>query len=215
MCGGMRDLANLVWKLELVLDGRAPDDLLDTYGSERSTNIQHFIHLSMALGQVICVLDENAATERDRRMIAGGADPAKVLPDGPPPRLGPGILADHPAAGLPMVQGRVARAGAAALLDTVVEPGLLLLGTNAHAVGDLDAADRAALATLGGHVEHLGTGGLHDVDGVYRDWFDEHGAIAVLLRPDNYIYGAASTASEARALVASLSRAVTSGAVRA
>ncbi|WP_151638549.1 FAD-dependent oxidoreductase [Noviherbaspirillum aerium] len=32
---GVQDVDNLVWKLKLVLDGRAPDALLDTYGSER------------------------------------------------------------------------------------------------------------------------------------------------------------------------------------
>jgi 3-(3-hydroxy-phenyl)propionate hydroxylase len=32
---GVQDVDNLVWKLKLVLDGRAPQRLLDTYGSER------------------------------------------------------------------------------------------------------------------------------------------------------------------------------------
>jgi len=32
---GVQDAENLAWKLKLVLDGKAPDRLLDTYGSER------------------------------------------------------------------------------------------------------------------------------------------------------------------------------------
>jgi hypothetical protein len=215
MCGGMRDLANLVWKLALVLRDQAPDDLLDTYGSERATNVQHFIHLSMALGQIICVLDEDAAGERDRRMIAGGADPANVLPEGPPPRLGPGALTDDPTAGLAMVQGRVARDGDIALFDTIVEPGFVLLGADAMAVAEIDEAARAALARLGGGVEHVGAGGLEDVDGVYGRWFGDANAAVVLLRPDHYVFGTAATAAEAPALVAELQRAVTAGGVRA
>ncbi len=36
MCSGIRDAANLAWKLDLVLRGTAPAALLDTYTSERS-----------------------------------------------------------------------------------------------------------------------------------------------------------------------------------
>ncbi|GAA3310886.1 hypothetical protein GCM10020295_79160 [Streptomyces cinereospinus] len=61
MCSGLRDAMNLAWKLGLVLDGRADPALLDTYTSERSEHVQHAIGMSMALGQVICVLDPDAA----------------------------------------------------------------------------------------------------------------------------------------------------------
>jgi len=30
LCAGLRDAANLAWKLDLVLEGRAPSSLLDT-----------------------------------------------------------------------------------------------------------------------------------------------------------------------------------------
>ncbi|MGW5641105.1 bifunctional 3-(3-hydroxy-phenyl)propionate/3-hydroxycinnamic acid hydroxylase MhpA, partial [Streptomyces sp. NPDC003832] len=79
MCSGLRDAANLAWKLDLVLGGHADPALLDTYTSERSEHVQHAIGMSMALGQVICVLDPDAAAARDARMIAAGADPRHAL----------------------------------------------------------------------------------------------------------------------------------------
>ena len=35
LCSGVRDAANLAWKLRLVVDGIAGDEVLDTYGAER------------------------------------------------------------------------------------------------------------------------------------------------------------------------------------
>ncbi|WP_256061454.1 FAD-dependent monooxygenase [Streptomyces sp. DfronAA-171] len=92
MCSGLRDAVNLAWKLRLVLDGHADAGLLDTYTSERSAHVQHAIAMSMELGKVICVLDPEEARARDTRMIAAGADPARALPEAPPPVLGDGVL---------------------------------------------------------------------------------------------------------------------------
>ncbi|WP_018534102.1 MULTISPECIES: FAD-dependent monooxygenase [unclassified Streptomyces] len=77
MCSGLRDAMNLAWKLGLVLQGTTSAALLDTYTSERRDHVQHTIGMSMALGRVICVPDEAEAAERDARMIAVDADPAR------------------------------------------------------------------------------------------------------------------------------------------
>jgi flavoprotein hydroxylase len=45
MCAGIRDAANLAWKLDLVLTGRAPDGLLDTYDQERRPSARQQDHL--------------------------------------------------------------------------------------------------------------------------------------------------------------------------
>ena len=200
MCAGLRDVANLVWKLDLVLSGRSDDHLLDTYGVERSAHVQHFIHMSVALGRVICVLDDEAAAERDARMIAGGADPSRVLPAGPPPRLGPGVLGADDASGLAMVQGRVARGNEVGLLDELVAPGLQLITTSAEAAASINGTRGARFADLGGAVLLFGEE-LEDVDGFYADWLTAHDAVAVLVRPDSYVYALASTAEALPELV--------------
>lgn len=52
MCAGIRDAANLWWKLLAVLHGHDAT-LLDTYQSEREANARAFIEKSVALGQLI------------------------------------------------------------------------------------------------------------------------------------------------------------------
>ena len=52
MCAGIRDVANLAWKLSAIVNG-ADKTLLDTYESERSSNVQEFIDLTVRLGKII------------------------------------------------------------------------------------------------------------------------------------------------------------------
>ena len=52
MCAGIRDVANLNWKLDMVLKG-APPALLETYGPERQQNVRQFIELTVRLGKLI------------------------------------------------------------------------------------------------------------------------------------------------------------------
>ena len=52
MCAGIRDVANLWWKLRAVLDG-AESSLLNSYQSERAEHARAFIEKSAALGRLI------------------------------------------------------------------------------------------------------------------------------------------------------------------
>ena len=52
MCAGIRDAANLVWKLDYVLKG-VDASLLETYHSEREPNVRQFIDMTMRLGKLI------------------------------------------------------------------------------------------------------------------------------------------------------------------
>jgi len=50
---GLRDAANLAWKLALVLRGRADERLLDTYQAEREPHVTRVIRLAVGVGWVM------------------------------------------------------------------------------------------------------------------------------------------------------------------
>lgn len=198
MCSGIRDAANLSWKLDRVLRGESGPGLLDTYTSERSTHVQHAIAMSIALGHVICVRDEQQAAERDARMIAGGADPARVLPVTEEPVLGEGVTAEDidiaALRGTLAPQYPVERDGRRVLLDEATGYGTLLLihdeesGSavlDAAGVGSSDGSGATVLS-----VSATGSPDLGDPSGEWTRWFESHDVTAVLLRPDHYIAGA-------------------------
>jgi len=115
MCSGLRDAANLAWKLDLVLGGGADDTLLGTYETERMPNAEAVIGFSMELGKVICVPDLDAAAARDEAMRAGVVD-GEVAEVPPLPAIDDGLISTTPAAGSLFVQRLVTdqRDGAAA-----------------------------------------------------------------------------------------------------
>jgi 3-(3-hydroxy-phenyl)propionate hydroxylase len=82
MCAGMRDVANLAWKLAAVLRG-ADDRLLDSYERERGPHVRDYIEIAVRLGRVIAETDPAAARARDERMVA-----QPELMRSPAPRLG-------------------------------------------------------------------------------------------------------------------------------
>ena len=88
MCSGVRDAANLAWKLDLVLRGVAGERLLDLYQRERGKQVRHTIDMSIEVGKIVSELDPAAAERRDayldraarRSPQAGGG--AVLLPSG-------------------------------------------------------------------------------------------------------------------------------------
>jgi 3-(3-hydroxy-phenyl)propionate hydroxylase len=87
MCAGIRDAANIAWKLDAVLHGRVGEELLDTYESERSPHVHAFIELAVRLGDIIQTTDPQAARARDAKFKAG----QPTIFEFPTPRLGPGF----------------------------------------------------------------------------------------------------------------------------
>lgn len=223
MCSGIRDAANLSWKLDLVLRGVADSDLLDSYTSERSAHLQHAISMSVALGRTICVLDPDEAKERDERMIAAGADPRTALPPMPPEQLGAGAwdqtITPAPLQGSLSPQFSVSDGDHAGLFDDIVGTGFTLIGYGVDPADGLTADQMSALETLGVHVvtvldEEYSSAPLDPestrrvvaVDKSAHDLFEGTGAIAMLVRPDFYVYGAATSRREVGVLINELAQ---------
>ncbi|MEU8477116.1 bifunctional 3-(3-hydroxy-phenyl)propionate/3-hydroxycinnamic acid hydroxylase [Streptomyces hygroscopicus] len=215
MCSGMRDAVNLAWKLDLVLTGRADAGLLDTYTSERSEHIRHAIGMSMALGQVICVLDPDDAAARDARMIAAGADPQHALPPTPPPVLGDGVLQRTPDGNRAPGVGHLApqyaltHQGRTALLDDLTGGGFTVLTDGDAPLAALDDTDRAFLTGIGAHIVALHENsappeGYLDAPDGYLPHLREHGHAAAIVRPDFYLFGAAGDGAGLQDLVRQL-----------
>jgi flavoprotein hydroxylase len=205
MCSGIRDAANLAWKLDLILRGRAPEAILATYASERAPQVRATIEFSIELGKVICVPDPAAAAARDAAMIAAAKDRGPTPPL-PAPSLGPGLLVPGDAlAGHLCVQGEVAHAGRRGRFDDVVGRGFALLSPVADPLRHLPADLAEFFAALGGIGAHVAPGGpVDDVQGTYARWFREHGAAVVLQRPDFHVFGSAPTVDGAAGLVEQL-----------
>jgi hypothetical protein len=205
MCAGLRDAANLAWKLDLVLRGLASEALLDGYQTERSPHVSAMIELSVALGRIICVADPAEAAARDARAI-GEVRARNTLIEAPLPPLGSGCFAEGTlAAGQLFVQDTVRRHGVTGRFDDVVGRGFVLAGPSGDPAAALDAESAAWFAALGGFSAHVAPGApIDDVNGGYARWFAALGAAVALVRPDFAVFGAAAKLEEAGALVRAL-----------
>lgn len=180
MCAGMRDAANLAWKLAAVLRGAAPDALLDSYEAERLPHARAFIELAVEIGGLIQTTDARRAAERDSAFADGGAQVFQF----PAPPLGPGAHFGAAPAGTLFPQPRL---GDGRRLDEAVGARFAVLGARAA----LEGAGAAAALAWGA----LGAVQLPDPGGEAGAWLASQGLAAVLLRPDRYIFAAACDAT--------------------
>lgn len=189
-CSGMRDAANLAWKLDLVLRGLCSADLADTYEPERRPHATALVHGSIALGRIANTHNPQEAAARDAAFLSGHAPPAPGMPP-----LTAGVLhagpdgGPVPPAGTLTPQGIVRRGDQTGRLDDLAGIGFLLVTRfDAHTV--LTAAQRAFLGDLGVRIVHLGAD-TDDIDGVLTGYLQALKADAYLARPDFVLFGAA------------------------
>jgi len=180
MCSGIRDAANLSWKLLEILNGRASPDLLDTYQTEREPNVRAYIELSMAMGRVVCVLDPEQARLRDEQMIAARlAGAHKLAPPKLPAFTGPGILTGVAGAGEKFPQPVHGEASHTVRLDDVLGPGPWLISRLAEA-----PPPEPNITAV-----HTDDPRLAPFRASLDTWLAAHAAEAVLVRPDRYVFG--------------------------
>ena len=204
LCSGLRDAANLAWKLDLVLRGLAPERLLDTIEAERQPQNEAVIRLAIELGKVLCQLDPEAAAERDAMLRAAGPPPPLELAPLTAGLLHQPIGEPDPLAGTLSVQGVVERAGREGRFDDVVGGGFQLIVADGDPFEHLSHRQRTLLDTLEVTVASLDPAaphGVRDCDGRLTAWLSEHNAHAVLVRPDFYVFGGAASPEAVPALL--------------
>jgi 2-polyprenyl-6-methoxyphenol hydroxylase-like FAD-dependent oxidoreductase len=201
LCSGFRDAMALAWRLSAVLKSKLPDSVLDSYTLERREHVEGVIALSVALGKVVCVTDPAAAAARDAAILSGAAPPLPVFP-----RLRSGLLHRDasgevvPPAGTLALQALVSVNGLVQRFDDAVGRGWVVLSCNADPDAALTAEQRAFLDAIGALRCHVGAPGstatVLDVESRYHDYLLSLGALAIVVRPDNYLYGVARTWAE-------------------
>ncbi len=214
LCHGIRDAANLAWKLDSVLRGEAPEALLQTYQIEREPQVRAVIQMSVAAGRIICTLDPAVAARRDAELAQQAAQPANAYVDLIPP-LRQGLLAAAPGAPAPepvgarFIQPPVRDpAGATRLLDDATGGGfVLLVRAGSGAVPNRTERVGATFLKVVKVVPNgtaPGEGGIEDTSGELAAWFDRYGCDCVLVRPDFYVYGVGRGATGPETLVTQL-----------
>jgi 3-(3-hydroxy-phenyl)propionate hydroxylase len=235
---GIRDAANLGWKLAAVINGQAADRLLDSYDVERRKHARAMIDLSTMVGRVISPTNRHVAGLRDRVIRAASVVPTlkryilemrfKPMPRyeqgavvhavTPPPPTSP--------VGTLFIQPRVdTRAQQNILLDDVLGAWFAVLCWNNDPRELLGAEAFDKWKALGArfiavrpqtqlHWNPDGSPGTPDVTvvgdrtGALKAFFDAHSESVLFLRPDRCIAGAC-IAQRAPELSASIFEALT------
>jgi 3-(3-hydroxy-phenyl)propionate hydroxylase len=185
MCSGLRDAANLAWKLREVIAGRASEQLLDTYETERMEHVRAYIELAVELGGIIQTTDLETARRRDAELIA---NPTMLRPI--TPRLGPGLHGDAP----PPAGGRAAqpRLGDGTRLDDRV-------GYRLAVLAKAELIDALPIRLLH-RINHMNAT-LVPADGEAADYLSSLETEAIVIRPDRHILGIATNPVELETLL--------------
>lgn len=228
MVSGLRDASNLAWKL-LQLDAGAPATLMATYLEERRPHFRALVETAKQFGEVIGLLDIEAARARDRELAAKLQSRTRdeTRQDHVPP-LRNGLI-DKDAHGQPLgvagqlaVQPQVSTQDGARLLDDLLDPRFQILVAADAAQEMLQGDDLEFWNSIDGDVIAIDAPGteratqpapgsvqfLLETDGRFHDWLRRNECRAVIVRPDRYVYGATGSANELHRMISDLRRAL-------
>lgn len=177
MCAGIRDVANLYWKLALLCKGQVQDEaaeaLLASYQDERQPNAREYIQTAVRLGGLINTAKSQEALQAALPMAGGGAKMESIAP-----KLGAGLGAGEKA-------GRLfgqPRLNAGGLMDDTLLHRFVLVADSALLHG---LAMPKGLAVI---TEHDSPDA--------REHLESLGVGAALLRPDRHVLAHADNASD-------------------
>ncbi len=201
---GLRDVANLAWKLLAVLGG-APSGLLDTYEQERRPHVERLTRMAMHIGHFNNTRSAPIARLRDGVLHALGRSPrwrSRVREHWPIPwpsyDVGALVSGGAGDAGKVLPQPEVVRAdGGSRPLDEVLGVGWSVVGMGAPFGWALEAAPDAArrLGLRAVRIDEVVGAARRGEDevvldraGTIRRWADDPDQL-LLIRPDRFVFG--------------------------
>lgn len=175
---GVRDAADLAWKLAAVWRGTAEESLLDTFEAERSPATHHVIATDLRLGDLIQTTDPVLAARRDADALASGGAVSLT-----PPRVGIGqaLCSTHSVAGLPFPQWRMS---SGEWTDALLGPGFAVIGACAPS------------QRVSNVLASVGVRWVHDPPTPISAWLDAQGVLGVIVRPDRIVLAAVHSSAE-------------------
>jgi 3-(3-hydroxy-phenyl)propionate hydroxylase len=224
LCSGLRDVANLAWKVRHVEELGAEASLLDSYEAERKPHFRSVVARSLEIGKIVGELDLSRARARDKAMLAEldlGADGHPTYRQSGIPPLVTGVIgpAGHadPWAGTLFIQPGVRLGNSpAVLLEDVLDMRFALFcednevlqwfDDDAARVWQRIGAQRVLIQPPGSQPAACPDGvvGLSGVDNLLADWLRTAGCRAVIVRPDRYVYGVLRSSADLRRLTTKL-----------
>ena len=218
--GGVQDADNLAWKLALVLQGRAPERLLDSYDAERIPAADENILHSARATDFMTPKTPASAAFRDaalglaerfpfaRGLVNSGRLSRPAILEGSPlntedsDSFAPAMRPGSPCADAPLLRGDGTRSWLLRELQN---------GFTALYFGDDDAplVSTAARAEFPVPVamRRIGTGALGDPTGAASERYDARPGTLYLIRPDQHV-AARWRKPDARVLGGALGRAI-------
>ncbi|MCV7359626.1 bifunctional 3-(3-hydroxy-phenyl)propionate/3-hydroxycinnamic acid hydroxylase MhpA [Mycolicibacterium fluoranthenivorans] len=202
MCAGVRDVANLCWKLAAVVRGQASEELLDSYQVERQPHVTEVTRRAVFVGRVITERRQWVAAVRNHVLRTLSRVPGLIRAGQrfywvPEPHYARGFFATNPhlATGRLIPQPLVVDGECAtARLDDIIGGRWTLLYTGQKPPG-AQRWEQLGIPSLAVHRATVppAPGTVVDRTGALNTWLAAHGAAAVVLRPDGFVYGAAQS----------------------
>lgn len=204
MAAGVRDAANLCWKLDAVLRGELPEAVLDSYEAERKPHVREVTRRAVRVGRVITERRSAVTRVRDRVLpvlnrlpgLGGRLQDSHWIPEA---RYADGFQARPrtKASGHQIPQPWVTGPdGVRVRLDDALGSRWLLLhGGPPVPQPQWACLDLPALTITPAGSRPAG-GTLVDSDGVLLPWMTRRGVTTLALRPDAYVYAAAAAGAQ-------------------